>query len=74
MIISRANFKRFLENVQEWMVAISNFVDTDEVKASIWETKDNFSDDIDDDEEAMRLAVAQRKHNIFKNVRLEKNC
>ena len=49
------NFKKkfrekYLENVQDWMLRIHNFMENDEIKASIWETMEklDFDDELQD--------------------------
>lgn len=69
--INHPNFKskfqkRFLYNVQDWFLKIFNFVENDQVKANIWDTKEKL--DFEDEEESLISAIDQRKHNIFKNV------
>ena len=56
----------FLSNAQSWILKIFNFMENDEVKASIWETKEKL--DFDDDTEGIMAAIDQRKYKIFKDV------
>ena len=56
----------FLSNAQSWILKISNFMENDAVKASIWETKEKL--DFEDDSEGILAAIDQRKYKIFKDV------
>ncbi len=69
--IESENFKfkfqrRFLDNVQNWILQIFKFMENDPVKTAIWETKEKL--DYESDEEGILSAIEQRKHAIFKNV------
>ncbi len=47
-----------------------NFLENDETKSSIWDTKEKLEDM--DDEEAVQTAIDQRKYKLLKLIKWEK--
>ena len=63
----RHKFKNmFLENVKYWIPMINDFMESDELKAAIWDTKDS-NPDMDEDE-AILFAIEKRKYKLFKII------